>query len=52
MVPFTEIESKGERRIIFIARTSVIYIIKSELAYINYLAVKQFLFLYYKENYR
>lgn len=33
MVPFTEIRSKGERRVVFITRTSV-YIIKSELAYI------------------
>lgn len=34
MVPFKEIGSKRERRVVFITRTSVVYIIKSELAYI------------------
>lgn len=34
MVPFTEIGSKGERRVVFITRISVVYIIiKSDLAY-------------------
>lgn len=35
LVSFTEIGSKGERRVVFIIRTSAVNIIKSDLAYIT-----------------